>query len=964
MQPVESKNEAIKTVASPPPEQEICGEVLVEKYAKGGERTAADVRRRVARALAMAEAEDKRGHWEARFLDAQERGFIPAGRINSAAGTSLTATLINCFVRPVGDSITEVVDSKPGIYTALAEAAETMRRGGGVGYDFSSIRPQGALVHGTMSRASGPVSYMRVFDRSCETVESAGSRRGAQMGVLRCDHPDVEAFIHAKDRGDLTNFNISVGVTDAFMRAVESGGDFELVHKAEPSRDARDAGAYQRGDGLWVYRKAPASDLWDQIMRSTYDHAEPGVLFLDRMNKDNNLYYCETIESTNPCSEQPLPAYGCCDLGSIDLTKLVKRPFTDQAEFDFAAFGRVVEVAVRMLDNVLEVTPWPLAPQRDEAMAKRRIGLGFTGLGDALIMLRLRYDTAEARATATRISETMRDRAYLASVELARERGPFPLFNADLYLSGGNFASRLPAEIKQRIRQHGLRNSHLLSIAPTGTISLAFADNASNGIEPPFSWTYSRRKRMADGTWKEYQVEDYAWRLYRHLGGDLRNLPPYFVTALEISAQAHKDMVAAVAPYVDTSISKTVNVPVDYPYSDFEDLYLSAWRAGLKGLATYRPNEVLGAVLSVEKPEAERRGPQDVVIAEANRRLSIKSLPAPVLASLVWPGRPALPAGNLAWTYMIEHPGGEFALFVGHVEEEGRVFPFEVWVNGAEQPRGLGAVAKTLSMDMRANDRAWLALKLEVLAKTPGDHSFEMPFPPHGERKLVPSVVSGVAQVVRWRCDSLSALDERAPDLLSPEGRPHPVLDAMFAVEEPKTGTDGTLSWTVDVRNPASGEEFVVGLKEITLPDGVTRPYGMFLSGHYPRALDGLARILSLDMRVLDPAWIGMKLRKLLNYSEPLGDFLAFVPGERRQQTWPSTVAYLAQLLIHRYAMLGVLDESGYPRREMGVLEAPRDERAPKVMQGALCSECGNYTVIRRDGCDFCTACGAVGACG
>src|SRR5215831_7406730 len=418
MQPVESKNEAIKIAASPP-EQEIAGEVLVEKYAKGAERTAADVRRRVARALAMAEAEDKRAHSEARFLDAQERGFIPAGRINSAAGTSLTATLINCFVQPVGDSITEVVDGKPGIYTALAEAAETMRRGGGVGYDFSSIRPHGALVHGTMSRASGPVSYMRVFDRSCETVESAGSRRGAQMGVLRCDHPDVEDFIHAKDRGDLTNFNISVGVTDAFMRAVESGGEFELVHKGEPSPDGRVGGAYQRGDGLWVYRKVRARDLWDQIMRSTYDHAEPGVLFLDRMNKDNNLYYCETIESTNPCSEQPLPAYGCCDLGSIDLTKLVKRPFTDNAEFDFAAFGRIVEVAVRMLDNVLDVTPWPLPPQRDEAMAKRRIGLGFTGLGDALIMLRLRYDTAEARATATRISEVRRDCAYRASSGLA-----------------------------------------------------------------------------------------------------------------------------------------------------------------------------------------------------------------------------------------------------------------------------------------------------------------------------------------------------------------------------------------------------------------------------------------------------------------------------------------------------------------------------------------------------------------
>ena len=937
------------------PEQEIARDVLLEKYAKGGEASRAEVRSRVARALAAVEPEARRAHWEARFVEAQEAGFIPAGRIDSAAGTSLTATLINCFVQPVGDSITESVDGKPGIYTALAEAAETMRRGGGVGYDFSSIRPEGALVRGTLSRASGPVSYMRVFDQSCETVESAGARRGAQMGVLRCDHPDIERFIHAKDTGELTNFNISVGVTDAFMQAVEGDREFELVHKAEPSADVVAAGAYQRGDGQWVYRKLRARELWDQVMRSTYDHAEPGVLFLDRVNRDNNLYYCETLEASNPCAEEFLPAYGCCCLGSIDLTRFVRDPFEDGARFDFEGFAAVVATAVRMLDNVLTVTPWPLAQQDAESKAKRRVGLGYTGLGDALAMLRLRYDGEGARDMAARITEFMRDRAYLASVELARERGAFPMFNRDLYLSGGNFASRLPAEIKEQVRKHGIRNSHLLAIAPTGTISLAFADNASNGIEPPFSWTYTRKKRMPDGTHREFRVEDHAWRLYRHIHGTDAKLPDYFVTALEISADAHQAMVAAVAPFIDTSISKTVNVPEDYPYAEFEDLYLKAWKAGLKGLATYRPNSVLGAVLT---PDPAPGTPQSLAEAGgdgANRRIAIKILPQPVLASLRWPGRPELPEGNLAWTYMIESPSGRFALFVGQVDEGGRSFPFEVWVNGAEQPRGLGAVAKTLSMDMRADDREWLRMKLDALASTVGDDAFDMRFPPHGEMKRVPGVVSALAQAVRWRCEQLRAFEGAART---------PVLDHMFSRDEPRTGADGTLSWTVDVVNPASGDEFVLGLKEIQLPDGTTRPYSIWLSGHYPRALDGLTRILSLDMRVVDPAWIGMKLRKLLDYSEPLGDFMAFVPGERRQQNWPSTVAYLARLVIHRYAMLGVLDERGYPTREMGVLESPRAEEEPSVMKGARCQECGNYTVIRKDGCDFCSACGWVGVCG
>ncbi|WP_292935981.1 adenosylcobalamin-dependent ribonucleoside-diphosphate reductase [Noviherbaspirillum sp.] len=941
---------AVIALAEP---QDISTEVLIEKYAKGDETTIEQVITRVSKALAEVEPQKTRKKHADDFLWAMRQGFIPAGRVSSAAGTGLQTTLINCFVQPVGDSITEDDHGKPGIYTALAQAAETMRRGGGVGYNFSAIRPKGARVKGTGSSASGPISYMKVFDRSCETVESAGARRGAQMAVLNVDHPDILDFITVKqEKGQLNNFNVSVGVTDEFMRAVDADGEFELAHSVEPNADFKEKGAYQREDGKWVYKKVKAREIWDLIMKSTYNAAEPGVLYLDRINQENNLAYCERIEATNPCGEQPLPDYGCCCLGSLNLTAYVEEPFSEDAKFNFDTLAKVTKIAVRMLDNVLIATKWPLPEQAREADAKRRLGLGFTGLGDALIMLGVRYDTEEGRKLAGEISRVMRDAAYEGSIDLAKERGAFPLFDADKYLAGG-FASRLPESLKDAIRKHGIRNSHLTSIAPTGTISLAFADNASNGIEPAFSWFYNRTKRMPDGTKKDYTVEDHAYRVYRALGHDTASLPEAFVSALEISAINHMLMVASVAPYVDAAISKTVNVPEDYPYEDFKGLYMEAWRQGLKGITTYRPNGVLGAVLSVP---AANPNPQPVTLSEQDKRLVLTELAmTPPLASLRWPSRPRLPAGASAWiSEIIDTPQGEFAVAVS---DKGGV-PFEVWVLGGQPPRGLDAIAKTLSTDMRANDRAWLRKRLSLLGSAYGD-PFEMPMPPNGQPVQVPSATAAFAKLVEWRYNQLGALDKQ-------DNETSPVLNALFAPHEPKTGTDGTLAWVADVRNPATEDDFVLMLKELQMPDGTRRPYSMWLTGGHPHTLDGLCKLLSHDMRVVDPAWIGMKLRKLLNYAEPRGDFLARVPGSEKQVSYPSTVAYIAQLVIHRYAMLGILTEEGMPVKAMGVVtdEPAHIARTAPTIAGKLCKECGNTTVIKKDGCEFCTACGAIGACG
>lgn len=936
--------------------QSISHEVLLEKYAKAEEHSVEDIFNRVAHGLAAVEKNPS--EWAAEFKTALASGFVGAGRIMSATGTDIQATLINCFVQPVGDAMTGTdEDGYPGIMDALGQASETMRRGGGVGYDFSRIRPKGALVKGTHSQASGPLSYMETFDAMCRTVESAGARRGAQMGVLRCDHPDISDFIVAKNTvGRLTQFNLSVGVTDAFMKAVEADADWQLIHKARPSSTE---GKFQREeDGLWVYETLKAKKLFRLMMDQTYDHAEPGILFIDRMNAENNLHYCEKIEATNPCAEQPLPPYGACCLGSINLTRFVRNPFTFEAAFDFDGFKSLVKTSIRMLDNVLDVTLYPLPQQRESSDSKRRVGLGFTGLGDALIMLGLRYDSAKGRDVAEAIAGNMRDTAYMASVELAKEKGPFPLFDAEKYLASG-FAKRLPENIRTAIREHGIRNSHLLSIAPTGTISLAFADNASNGIEPAFSWFYNRKKRQADGSHKEYVVEDHAYRMYRELGGDTDNLPEYFVSALEMSVADHVGMLEVVQPYVDTAISKTVNIPADYPFEGFADLYTVAWKAGLKGLSTYRPNAVLGAVLSVPAaPEAKEEESRDEV--DADRRMVIRDIPEPVLGSLRWPGRPKLPRGNEAWTYMIEETNGSsFAVFIGHVSN-GRPHAFEVWVNGAEQPRGLGAVAKTLSMDMRAQDHAFLALKLDALTKVQDDRDIVMEF---GDKPIrVTSASAAMAHAINFRLEQLGIAEI--------EGEPTPLMDALMSKKEPKAGTAGTLSWTVDVQNPATGDDFVLFLKEAELPDGSRRPYSMWLAGNYPHELDGLCKLLSIDMRVVDPAWIGMKLKKLLSYQEPMGNFFARIPGTEKSMNYGSTVAYIATLVLHRYRMLGILDEEAQPKETMGVMvhEAGDPEHVVKpshagLHHGPACPECGAHTA-KVDGCVRCPECGWVGSCG
>ncbi len=683
--------------------------------------TVEDTWRRIARALAEQEAEPKR--WEDTFYSALEDfKFLPAGRIVAGAGTDRSVTLFNCFVMGT------IPDSMGGIFDMLKEAALTMQQGGGIGYDFSTIRPKGADVKGVAADASGPLSFMDVWDAMCRTIMSAGSRRGAMMATMRCDHPDIEDFITAKaDPARLRNFNVSVLVTDPFMEAVIADGTWDLIFAGK------------------VYKSVKARDLWNRIMRATYDYAEPGVIFIDRINAMNNLAYCETISATNPCGEQPLPPYGACLLGSINLAHLVWHPFEEEkAHLCETSLDELVTTAIRMMDNVVDASRFPLEEQEQEALDKRRIGLGVTGLADALAMVGVRYGSEEAARLTSRWLERIARAAYTASAHLAAEKGAFPLFDADRFLESGALR-QMDDAVRDLIREKGIRNALLTSIAPTGTISL-FAGNVSSGIEPIFAHAYTRKVLQKDGSRTEEEVVDYAVQMWRDLKGDAP-LPEYFVNAQTLAPEDHVRMQAAAQEWVDSSISKTINVPEDISFEAFKDVYMQAYETGCKGCTTYRPNAVTGSVLSVSEAEA----PDQSNEAATGEVIYIQE---PL-------DRPAALEGQ---TYKLTWPMSEHALYItiNDIIIGGRRQPFEVFVNSKNMEHFAWTVALTRMISAvfrRGGDVSFVVEELKAV------------FDPRGgawmNGKYVPSILAAIGGVIERHMISIGFIEGEGMGLKS-----------------------------------------------------------------------------------------------------------------------------------------------------------------------------------------------------
>jgi ribonucleoside-diphosphate reductase alpha chain len=707
------------------------------------DKTIEDTWRRIARALAAPEKDSDL--WAERFYEAMEDfRFLPAGRIIAGAGAGRNVTLFNCFVMGT------VPDDMSGIFEHLREAALTMQQGGGIGYDFSTLRPRGAAVKGVGADASGPLTFMDVWDAMCRTIMSAGHRRGAMMATMRCDHPDIEAFIAAKQTpGRLRMFNLSVLVTDAFMTAVKEDAPWELEF------------------GGTTYKVLAARELWDKIMRATYAYAEPGVIFIDRINRRNNLYYAETISSSNPCGEQPLPPYGACLLGSINLPMLVTAPFEDAAALDMGALDRMVRLAVRMMDNAIDASRFPLKQQAQEAQAKRRIGLGVTGLADALIMCRARYGSTQSVALVETWMKAIRRAAYLASTELAAEKGAFPLYDAEKYLAGET-VGELDEDVRAAIAEHGIRNALLTSIAPTGTISL-FADNVSSGLEPVFSFKYTRNVLMPDGSRSSEEVSDHAYRLFRRLKGETTPLPDYFVDAQVLTPADHVVMQAAVQKYVDSSISKTINCPADLKFESFKDVYLQAYELGCKGCTTYRPNDVTGAVLEVKPAASPAPEPELPLDTPTPRPQDMYEAGGVVYMTQPLDRPEALPGH----TYKIKWPESDHAIYItiNDVVQDGRRRPFEVFINSKNMEHYAWTVGLTRMISAvfrRGGDVSFVVEELQAV------------FDPRGGGwmggRYVPSLLAAIGDVIeqhmiaigfmpdpgRERREMVSALEKKA----------------------------------------------------------------------------------------------------------------------------------------------------------------------------------------------------------